>query len=53
MLKIISHINVGSGGKFQFKELAVKIRNVVDFKGEIKFDKSKPNELQEKFMIYH
>ena len=39
----ISHINVGSGREVSIKELAVKIRNVVDFKGEIKFDKSKPD----------
>ena len=38
-----SHINVGSGIDYSIKELSVKIKDVVGFNGEIKFDSSKPD----------
>ena len=41
--KGISHINVGSGEELSIHELALMIKEVVGFKGEIKFDKSKPD----------
>jgi GDP-L-fucose synthase len=37
-----SHINVGSSEELTIKELAKTIKDVVDFKGKIQFDKSKP-----------
>ena len=38
-----SHINVGSGIDLTIKELANTIKEVIDFKGEIIFDPSKPD----------
>ena len=43
IIKPMSHINVGSGKEISIKDLAKKIKKVVDFKGKIKFDESKPN----------
>ena len=40
---ICSHINVGTGEDLSIKELAVMIKEVVGFKGDIIFDKSKPD----------
>ena len=39
----LSHINVGSGEDLTIKELADIIKEVVGFKGEIKFDSSRPD----------
>ena len=36
-------INVGSGEDLSIKELALLIRNVIGFKGEVVFDESKPD----------
>ncbi len=41
--KGISHINIGSGEEFSINELALIIKKIVGFEGEIKFDKSKPD----------
>ena len=41
--KGISHINVGSGEELSIHELALMIKKTVGFKGQIKFDKSKPD----------
>ncbi len=38
-----SHINVGSGKDLTIKELSETIKEITDFKGEIKFDPSKPD----------
>jgi GDP-L-fucose synthase len=38
-----SHINVGSGKELTIRELAETIKEVVDFKGKINFDSSKPD----------
>lgn len=38
-----SHINVGSGKEVTIRELAETIKEVVDFKGKINFDPSKPD----------
>jgi GDP-L-fucose synthase len=38
---VCSHINVGSSKELTIKELAETIKEVVDFKGKIQFDKSK------------
>ncbi len=41
--KGISHINIGSGEELSIHNLALMIKKVVGFQGEIKFDKSKPD----------
>lgn len=38
----MSHINIGSGCEISIKELAKKIKKILDFKGKIKYDKNKP-----------
>ena len=45
-----SHINVGSGSDLTIKELAETIKDVVGFKGEIYFDKTKPDGIPRKFL---
>ncbi len=40
---MLSHINIGSGIDLSIAELAVKIAEVVEFKGTINFDKSRPD----------
>ena len=40
---MLSHINVGVGTDVSIRELAEIIREVVDFRGEIRFDASKPD----------
>lgn len=37
------HINVGSGKEYTITQLAKIIKEIVDYKGKIEFDKSKPN----------
>ena len=36
-------LNVGSGQEVSIKELAIKIKNVIGFQGDLKFDKTKPD----------
>tara|TARA_Y100000389_G_scaffold197899_1_gene233388 strand:- start:10419 stop:11378 length:960 start_codon:yes stop_codon:yes gene_type:complete len=45
-----SHINVGSGSDLSIKVLAEMIKKVVSFKGEILFDKTKPDGIPRKFL---
>ena len=45
-----SHINAGSGIDLSIKELAETIKEVVDFKGEINFDLTKPDGSLRKFL---
>jgi len=45
-----SHINIGSGQDITIKELAENIRQIVGFKGIIKFDTNKPDGSQRKFI---
>ena len=45
-----SHINVGSGKDISIKELAKIISKVVGFKGNIKFDNTKPDGVQKKLL---
>ena len=42
-LPMISHINVGSGIDYSIKDLAEIICEIVDFKGKIEWDLSKPD----------
>ena len=41
--KPMSHLNIGSGREVSIKTLAQKIKKIVDFKGNIKFDTTKPD----------
>jgi len=43
IIKPVSHINIGSGREVSIKTLSKIIKNVVDFRGKIKFDITKPN----------
>ena len=45
-----SHINVGSGFDIKIKDLAEIIKSITEFKGEIKFDKSKPDGMKRKLL---
>ena len=45
-----SHINVGSGEDFTINELAENIKDVVGYKGDIKFDLTKPDGSPRKFL---
>tara|TARA_B100000989_G_scaffold222150_1_gene169796 strand:- start:5068 stop:6036 length:969 start_codon:yes stop_codon:yes gene_type:complete len=45
-----SHINVGSGEDFTINELAENIKDVVGYKGDIKFDPTKPDGSPRKFL---
>ena len=49
-LPMCSHINVGSGEDITIKELAETIKDVVDFKGEINFNISKPDGVSKKLL---
>jgi GDP-L-fucose synthase len=40
---MLSHLNVGTGDDVRISDLAVMIKDIVGFKGEIVFDKSKPD----------
>ena len=39
----ISHVNIGSGEEISVKDLALIIKEITNFSGEIYFDKSKPD----------
>jgi GDP-L-fucose synthase len=43
IIKPMSHINIGTGKEVSIKTLAKKIKKIVDFRGNIKFDATKPN----------
>ena len=45
-----SHLNVGYGEDISIKELAEKIKDVVKFKGDIKFDDSKKDGTYQKLL---
>ncbi len=46
----LNHINVGSGKELTIKELAETLKEVIGFKGEIKFDTSKPDGIFRKIL---
>ena len=50
LTKGISHINIGSGKQITIAEIANKIKNIVNFEGEIFFDKSKPDGMKLKML---
>ena len=41
--KPMNHLNIGSGREVSIKTLTQKIKKIVDFKGNIKFDTTKPD----------
>ncbi len=43
VIKPMSHINIGSGMEVSIKTLAKIIKNIVNYRGKIKFDITKPN----------
>ena len=45
-----SHINVGSGADISIKDLAVLIKEIVNYEGDIKFDSTKPDGSRRKFL---
>jgi GDP-L-fucose synthase len=45
-----SHLNIGSGIEINIKTLSQSIKEVVGFKGKIKFDKKKTNGVKRKFL---
>ena len=45
-----SHINIGSGLDLTIRELAKTIKNVIKYKGKIKFDKTKPDGMKRKLL---
>jgi len=45
-----SHINVGSGQEVTIKELAETVKEVIGFKGELEWDRSKPDGTPRKLM---
>jgi GDP-L-fucose synthase len=45
-----SHVNIGSGTDLAIKELAVIIKKIVGFQGEIDFDRNKPDGISRKLM---
>ena len=47
---MLSHINVGSGTDVTIRELAETVKDIVDFKGELVFDRTKPDGVQRKLM---
>jgi GDP-L-fucose synthase len=38
-----THLNIGTGKEIRIKDLAYLVKDTVGFKGEIKFDPSKPD----------
>jgi GDP-L-fucose synthase len=50
LIEPLGHINIGSGEEISIKDLAIKIKNVVGYKGEIKFDPTKPDGTQRKLI---
>jgi GDP-L-fucose synthase len=43
-------INIGSGEDLSIKELAIMVKNIIGFEGELKFDTSKPDGTPRKLM---
>ena len=50
--KYLTYLNVGTGKDITIKELALKIAHIVDFRGEIIWDKSKPDGTPKKAIGY-
>jgi len=48
--KMCSHVNLGSGNEISIKQLAKILKEIVNYKGKILFDKSKPDGSPRKLM---
>ena len=48
--KVLNHLNIGTGTDISIKDLASKIAFLTNFKGEILWDKSKPNGTPKKLL---
>ncbi len=46
----ISHLNIGTGEEIRIKEICETIKNVIDYKGEIRFDAAKPDGTLRKYL---
>ena len=44
------HVNIGSGCEVSIKELAILVKKVIGFKGEILYDKTKPDGMMRKIL---
>ena len=44
------HVNIGTGSDLSIKDLALMIKNIVGFKGDIQHDLSKPDGTPRKLM---
>jgi GDP-L-fucose synthase len=49
-LTMVSHINIGAGSDITIKELAEIIKEVVGYKGDVKWDRSKPDGMPRKLL---
>lgn len=47
---INTHINIGTGKELTIKELAELVKNIIGFKGELKWDTSKPDGTMQKLL---
>jgi GDP-L-fucose synthase len=45
-----THINIGTGKDLTIRELAEKVKKIVDFKGELQWDRSKPDGTMQKLL---
>lgn len=43
IVKPMSHINIGSGQEISIKDLAIKIKKIVDYRGKVKYDFKRPD----------
>ena len=48
--QILSYLNVGTGKEISIKELANTISEILDYKGEIRWDESKPDGTHRKLL---
>ena len=48
--KILNHLNIGTGRDITIKNLAKKISNIIKFRGDILWDKSKPDGTPKKLL---
>ena len=46
----ISHINIGSGNEISIKDLALIIKKIIGFNGEVVFNNTKPNGMPKKLL---
>ena len=47
---MLSHVNIGTGREVAINELASMVRDITGFKGELRFDQSKPDGMMRKLL---